>query len=167
MLPIRLFIIQPFIVSGESMHPTFVDGDYLIVDQISYNWSEPRRGDVVVIKPPFDESRFFIKRIVGLPTETIKMHDGVVTIYNDTNLEGLTIDEPYAAAPISHDQTITLDQDEYFVMGDNRNASSDSRAWGPIESGNIVGRAFVRVLPPSEASVWPGSYRGTYETTTE
>ncbi|HRH55471.1 MAG TPA: signal peptidase I [Candidatus Paceibacterota bacterium] len=156
-VPIRLFVAQPFVVEGESMHPTFEGGDYLIVDQLSYRLREPERGDVVVFRYPNDETVFYIKRLVGLPGETVHIKQGVTSI---TKTDGtvITLDESYVVA---EDATYTLDRslgaDQYFVMGDNRPKSSDSRTWGPLPERDIMGRAYIRLLPFEEIGVLPGA----------
>ena len=155
-LPFRLFIAQPFIVSGASMHPTFENGDYLIVDEISYRFEEPQRGDVVIFKYPNDPSKFFIKRIVGLPNETLHITNSQVYITSDMYPESVVIDEPYIDVPTSTHAPVTLSDTEYFVLGDNRAQSSDSRIWGPLDRDLIIGRAFLRLLPVSEADLFPG-----------
>ena len=155
-LPVRAFVAQPFIVEGESMHPTFGNANYLIVDEISYRFKEPVRGDVVVFRYPGDPSTFYIKRIIGLPGETISVLRGGVSITRASG-ETLVLPEPYV---VSEDATYTLSttlgEGEYFVMGDNRPKSSDSRIWGPLPREDIVGRAFLRLLPPSLIGVFPG-----------
>lgn len=157
-LPIRLFIAQPFIVSGTSMVPTFHDSEYLIVDEISYRIEDPKRGEVIVFKFPHNPSVFYIKRVIGLPGETIEIEKGVVTIKNEENPDGMKIDEPYVSLIVDdgRDMKVTLKENEYFVMGDNRPASSDSRSWGPLDEKYIVGRTLVRVLPIKEFGVFPG-----------
>jgi signal peptidase I len=157
-IPIRMFVAQPFVVSGLSMYPTFNDGQYLIVDEISYLLQGPHRGDVVVFRYPNDPSRFFIKRMIGLPNEKIQITNGVVTIFNKANPTGFTLNEPYIDEKFNTTQTYETGPDQYFVMGDNRNASSDSRAWGLVPKKNLVGRAFLRLLPVKEASFLPGAY---------
>lgn len=159
-LPIRLFIAQPFIVSGTSMVPTFHDSEYLIVDEISYRLNEPKRGEVIVFRFPHNTSVFYIKRVIGLPGETINIEKGVVTIKNEENPDGIKIEEPYVSAVVDdgRDMSVKLKENEYFVMGDNRLASSDSRSWGPLEENFIVGRALVRVLPFDEFGVFPGFF---------
>ena len=155
-LPVRAFLAQPFIVDGESMHPTFENANYLIIDEISYRFKEPVRGDVIVFRYPGDPSAFYIKRIIGLPGETVSILRGEVSITR-MNGETLTFPEPYV---VSEDATYTLSttlgEGEYFVLGDNRPKSSDSRIWGPLPREDIVGRAFLRLLPPSSISVFPG-----------
>jgi signal peptidase I len=160
-IPIRMFVAQPFVVSGLSMYPTFNDGQYLIVDEISYILKGPSRGDVVIFRYPNDPSRFFIKRMIGMPNEKIQIKDGVVTIFNAANPNGFTLNEPYIDEPFSTTQTYTTGPDQYFVMGDNRNESSDSRAWGLVPKKNLVGRAYLRLLPTSVAGYLPGAYKET------
>lgn len=154
--PIRAFIAQPFVVSGSSMVPTFDDGDYLIVDQLSYELDSPERLDVVVFKYPKHPQTFFIKRIIGLPGETITIDNGQIEIANESNPEGFILEEPYVDEFSFESLSITLSEDEYFVLGDNRQKSSDSRVWGPLDKSFIVGRAFVRLLPLDQISVLPG-----------
>jgi signal peptidase I len=158
-LPIRMFIAQPFIVSGASMETTFSSGEYLIVDQVSYRFEEPARGDVIVFRYPKDPSKFFIKRIIGIPGDTIHIDGSAVTLTNEGHPEGVVLDEPYIRT-MAPNTTIseTLGTDEYFVMGDNRNASSDSRMWGVLQRDKIVGRALLRLFPLGTVSVLPGSF---------
>ena len=157
-IPIRMFIAQPFIVSGASMDDTFHTGEYLIVDQVTYHLNSPDRGDVVIFRYPRDPSKFFIKRIIGVPGDTIDINESIVTITNEDYPDGFKLDEPYIksmapAAPF----TETLGDREYFVMGDNRDQSSDSRSWGVLQEERIVGRAFMRLFPPSSLEYMPGS----------
>ncbi len=156
---VRVFIAQPFIVSGASMVPTFHDSDYLIVDQLSYRFIEPARGDVLIFKPPQNKSVYFIKRIIGIPGDTININNGVVTLSNKEHPEGVVLNEPY----ISKDTTsghynISVTEGNYFVMGDNRPASYDSRGWGLLPKKNITGRAFLRLFPVTKMSVFPGEF---------
>ena len=128
-MPIRLYIAQPFIVAGESMAPTFSSGDYLIIDELTYNFiNEPQKGEVVVFRYPQDPSKFFIKRIVGLPGEELVV-DGVEW---------------------------KMGENEYFVMGDNSRFSLDSRSWGALPRENITGRALLRLWPPTALAYMPG-----------
>ena len=157
-IPIRMFVAQPFIVSGASMDDTFHSGEYLIVDQVTYHFEKPDRGDVVIFRYPRDPSKFFIKRVIGVPGDTVVIENAQVTISNAANLAGFTLDEPYIksmqpAAPFKE----TLGEREYFVMGDNRDKSSDSRAWGVLQEERIIGRAFMRLFPPNEMSYLPGA----------
>ena len=154
--PIRWFIAQPFIVNGSSMDPTFKDGDYLIVDELSYYFHEPQRGDVVIFRYPKDTSKYFIKRIVGLPGETFKLVDGHPFVVQSKNATPKEILEPYLTFTAVNNLQTTLVADEYFVMGDNRPASSDSRFWGPVPRKNITGNVFVRLYPLSQIALHPG-----------
>lgn len=130
-VPIRLWIAQPFIVSGASMEPTFDNGDYLIVDELSYNLlHKPQKGEVIVFRYPLDPSKFFIKRIAGLPGETMEING----------------------------RKIILAENEYFVLGDNKSASSDSRIWGPVPENLIVGRTLIRLWPVTKLELMPGQY---------
>ncbi len=156
-IPVRLFIAQPFIVSGASMDPTFRDGQYLIVDELTYHFEEPKRGEVVIFRYPKDPSQFFIKRIIGLPGETVIVNDGRVSV-TKTDGSTVTLDESYVVnRGNGGDDIFTLGDDEYFVMGDNRPESSDSRVWGNLPREDLVGRAFLRLLPIQKIGVFPGS----------
>ena len=156
-IPIRLFVAQPFIVSGASMDPTFKSGQYLIVDELTYRFSTPLRGDVIIFHYPKDKTQFFIKRIIGLPGETVHIERGSVSV-TKVNGEVLDLTEPYVKN-VGNGSTInkTLGVEEYFVMGDNRPESSDSRTWGVLPEKNIVGRAFLRLLPLPTIGILPGS----------
>lgn len=165
-IPIRMFIAQPFVVSGESMFPTFHDGEYLIVDEISYIVGTPHRGDVVIFRYPGDTKRFFIKRIIGLPNEEISIKNGVVTIINKENPNGFTLTEPYIDESFNTNTSYKTGIDEYFVMGDNRNRSSDSRTWAEplttkLTRKLMIGRAYLRLLPFKSISYLPGYYKET------
>jgi len=154
---IRYFLIQPFYVMGQSMEPNFRDGEYLIVDEISYRFTEPERGDVIVFNYPKDPSKNYIKRIIGLPGEKMEVSDGRLIVYNKENPKGVQIKESYipkewdTLGEVIED----LDDDDYFVIGDNRqpNASSDSREWGELARCNIIGKVWLRAWPVSEAGV--------------
>jgi len=156
-LPIRIFIAQPFIVSGSSMVPTFENGEYLIIDELSYHLRQPERGEVVVFRYPKNTKLFFIKRIIGLPGETIKIDGENVTVKNSEQKESMKLDESYIKNQSSNDLEISLGTDEYFVMGDNRAYSSDSRAWGALPEKLIIGRAFLRLWPIAQAGLLPGN----------
>lgn len=154
-LPLRIFIAQPFIVSGESMFPTFETGQYLIIDQLTYRIHEPVRGDVVVFRYPQDPSKFFIKRIIALPNEKIRI-EGKNVIITMTDGTEMTLDEPYIELERENQVEMTMGGDEYFVMGDNRLASLDSRVWGPLKRDMITGRAWLRLLPITKIDFLPG-----------
>lgn len=151
-LPIRYFIFQPFIVKGESMEPSFQNGNYLIVDELSYRFKQPQRGEVVVFKYPFDHSQRYIKRVIGLPGETVEIKDQKITIFDNNGKELNLEEETYLPA---NDLTLgefrlVLKEGEYFVLGDNRLHSSDSRAWGILPRDNIIGKVLFRLLPLDE-----------------
>jgi signal peptidase I len=157
-LPIRFFVAQPFIVDGSSMDPTFATNQYLIVDELSYRFEPVSRGDVIIFKYPNDTSKYFIKRVIGLPGETVQVEGTKVTIKNQANPQGFTLTEDYIAPTnfVSNHTTTTLSDKQYYVMGDNRGASFDSRAWGPLEKKYIIGRPLVRLFPLNEISLFPG-----------
>jgi len=157
-VPIRMFIAQPFIVSGASMAETFHTGEYLIVDQLTYHFENPSRGDVVIFRYPRDPSKYFIKRVIGVPGDTVVIENSTVTIINEANPEGIVLDEPYIRSMRSTGKMEeTLGEREYFVMGDNRDESSDSRMWGVLQEERIIGRAFLRLFPFSTVGVLPGA----------
>ncbi|MCM2339386.1 MAG: signal peptidase I [Burkholderiales bacterium] len=158
-IPVRIFIAQPFIVSGSSMFPTFEDGQYLIIDEISYRLNDPERNDVVVFKYPNDQKKYFIKRIIGLPNETVDIRGKEIIITNETHPEGLVLDQSYIQNPSIDDIHFQLKDGEYFVMGDNRNASSDSRFWGAVSKDLLIGKAFVRLFPITKVGILPGDYK--------
>jgi len=155
-VPIRLYVASPFLVSGASMDPTFATGHYLIVDQISYRFSEPKRGEIIIFRYPNDTSKFFIKRIIGLPGETVEIKEGVVTVVAKDGIVASTLQEPYIEFQKYDTLVTTLSDTEYFVMGDNRKASSDSRIWGPLDEEFITGRAFIRLFPIIQVDLFPG-----------
>ena len=144
-VPIRYFLFQPFVVRGQSMEPNFENRDYLIIDQLSLRLREPQRGEVVVFKYPQAPSQKYIKRIVGLPGDTVEIKDGKVAV------AGSELKEYYLPENVFTDEKgfkkITLGENEYFVLGDNRAVSSDSRVWGVLPEENIIGRVFVRAWP--------------------
>jgi signal peptidase I len=162
LIPFRMYIAKPFVVEGASMSPTFETGDYLIVDELSFALRPPERGEVVVLRYPHDPTKHFIKRIIGLPGETVSMSNGAVTI---TKADGSTmsLEESYVAMPAKTNTTAKLGKNDYFVMGDNRAGSYDSRVWGPVPKELLVGRALFRLLPISEAGVEPGDAREAVE----
>lgn len=165
-IPIRIFVVSPFVVDGESMHPTFENLDYLIVDEAVYNITSPARGEVIVFRYPHNPSIFYIKRIIGLPGETIAINKGVLTA---TTVDGkiLTLPEPYIVnEDATYTKTTTLGANEYFVMGDNRPNSSDSRTWGILPRANIIGRVDLRLLPVSKIGFFPGAANYSAATST-
>lgn len=149
-IPIRYYVAQPFIVQGSSMEPNFHTGEYLIIDELTYRNSAPQRGDIIVFKYPRDTRQYFIKRVIGLPGETVRIQDGKVTILNKQHPEGFTLDETYLpqnTLTLGGDGKFTLGSDEFYVLGDNRNASSDSRFWGPVPRNDVIGRVLFRAYP--------------------
>lgn len=156
-IPIRMYVAQPFVVSGNSMYPTFHNGEYLIVDELSKYVGEYRRGDVVILRYPNDPSKYFIKRVIGLPGETVTVRSGVVSITSSTQTEPLVLEEPYVKNTKSENLSRTLDAEEYFVMGDNRAQSSDSRVWGPVPTRLMDGKALVRLFPFTRIDYKPGA----------
>ena len=159
-IPIRIFIAQPFVVSGSSMVPTFEDGQYLIVNEISYYLGNPKRDDVVVFRNPNNTKIFFIKRVIGLPGETVDVNsaENKVTITNKEHPNGFSLDQSFIKNIGGIDAHVTLKDKEYFVMGDNRPASSDSRYWGTVSRNLFVGKAFLRLLPINKIGVNPGAH---------
>lgn len=162
-IPVRWFLIQPFYVQGASMEPNFFDHEYLIIDELSYRLDDPRRGDVVVFHYPNDPKQFFIKRVIGLPSETVEISDGKVRIYNEAHPNGILLDESvyldqdFTAAT----QTVTLKADQYYLLGDNRSSSLDSRFFGPVDRSHIVGRVWVRGYPVDRWKHFqPQTYQG-------
>ena len=153
---VRYFLVQPFFVEGASMEPNFEDGEYLLIDEISYYFKSPQRGEVIVFHYPLDASKYYIKRVIGLPNETVEIKNGGVVIYNDGNPDGFFIDENYLPKEgiTAGNVKKKLGRNEYFVLGDNRPASSDSRQWGILPKNDIVGRVWVRAWPVAKASVF-------------
>lgn len=146
---VRNFLVQPFLVSGASMEPNFNNGNYLLVDEITYRFREPQRGEVVVFYYPGDKTTYYIKRIIGLPGEKIKIAEGRVNIYNTHYPEGLTLEENYLLpdAKTSGEKVVVLKEGEYFVLGDNRYYSFDSRNWGTLNKAEVVGLVRLRLWP--------------------
>jgi signal peptidase I len=147
---IRAVLFQPFLVSGASMEPNVSQSNYLIIDELTYRFREPMRGEVIVFRYPGDQSTFYIKRIMGLPNEQVDVADGGLSI------DGVKIDESAYLKGIgtSGEAHVKLDASHYFVMGDNRSNSYDSRAWGPLDKKYIVGRALLRLFPFNRVSVF-------------
>ncbi|PIP26222.1 MAG: signal peptidase I [Candidatus Moranbacteria bacterium CG_4_9_14_3_um_filter_40_7] len=171
--PVRIFLFQPFFVQGASMEPTFENNQYLIINELGYKKTEVgfpgkgffsvepfkklKRGDVVVFHYPKNRSQFFIKRIIGLSGEKIEIKNNRVTVYNSNNPGGLILDEKdYLPEGIhtSGESVIELKENEYFVMGDNRMFSSDSRSWGPVLDSDIIGKVFLRAWPPNNITIF-------------
>lgn len=156
-IPVRYFLIQPFFVRGASMQPNFDNGEYLIIDEISYRFGEPQRGEPIVFEYPKDPDQYYIKRIIALPGETIEIKGQQVIIFNQQFPQGILLDE---SDYLGNRQAtwgnvkMELKSDEYFVLGDNRGASSDSRQWGPLPAENIIGRVWIRAWPFNQAEIF-------------
>lgn len=160
-LPVRFFVAQPFVVRGASMEPNFQEGQYLIIDEASYYFRAPERGEIVVFRYPNEPSEFFIKRIIGLPGEQVEVRDGKVWIINHNHPGGFALTEPYLPSDelTTYDTSVTLADQQYFVLGDNRVFSSDSRRWGPLDKKYLTGRVLLRLWPVAQAGGIP---RPTY-----
>ncbi len=154
-IPIRYFLIQPFNVKGASMEPNFYNDEYLIIDELSYRFREPERGEIVVFRYPNDPSQFFIKRVLGLPGETVEITDGKMVLYNEAHPNGAVLEEPYLFGEMTEGKKKTvLGADEYWLMGDNRDESLDSRSFGPVKRSLVVGRVWIRGLPLSRVGTF-------------
>lgn len=158
---IRFFVAAPYVVSGSSMEPNFHNWDYLITDRVSYRFEEPQRGDVVVFHLPQEYSRTLIKRVIGLPGDTLVATKDSIRIINAENPSGFELDESYLAEANrgGAEATVELGPDEYAVLGDNRRVSSDSRTWGILPRDHIVGRVLIRLFPFSDLSILPEQAR--------
>ena len=157
-LPIRYFLFQPFYVSGASMEPSFYDHEYLIIDEFTYRFDAPSRGDIVVFHYPLNTNEIFIKRVIGLPGEKIQFKEGKVYIFNDANPDGSVLDEPYLVSNTETysygKDTVTLGPGEYYLLGDNRTDSQDSRIFGPVKRNLIIGRVILRGWPLDRAGIF-------------
>ena len=154
-IPVRYFLIKPFYVKGASMEPSFYNNEYLIIDEISYRFNEPKRGDTIVFHYPLDRSQYFIKRVIGLPGEKIQITAGQIYIFNEHNPEGRVLDETYLTPGMRTigEFDVRLLDDEYYLLGDNRSASLDSRVFGQVKRDVIVGRTWIRGWPLSRISI--------------
>jgi len=153
---IRYYLFKPFYVKGASMEPNFFEKEYLIIDELSYRFREPVRGEVIVFRYPENPKEYFLKRIIGLPGETIKISGGQILLYNQAHPEGISVDETYLPEEIKTegDRTIKIGDEQYFVLGDNRSNSFDSRRFGSISRSLIVGRAWLRGWPVTRAEIF-------------
>ena len=146
-LPIRFFIFEPFVVIGESMEPNFHSTDYLIICKICTKLGGINRGDVVIFKPPVDANKYYIKRVIGLPGERVYLKGNEIYIYNNQYPNGFKLEEDYLPDKnfYMEEQVFNLKNNEYFVLGDNREESYDSRKWGPLEESRIIGKVVLRI----------------------
>ncbi len=154
---VRYFLIKPFVVKGASMEPNFYDSEYLIVDELTYRFRAPERGEVVVFHPPESGTQeqsktYYIKRVIGLPGETVEIHEGRITISNAEHPNGFVLDESYIDEYTDGDLRRVIPADEYFLLGDNRDASLDSRSFGPIPFANVIGKVWFRGFPLNRAA---------------
>lgn len=173
-IPVRTFLFQPFFVQGKSMEPNFYDGEYLIVNELGYKetsigfdgknlievkpFKDLKRGDVIVFKYPKNPQQYFIKRVIGLPGERVELKNGIVTVYNQENPNGLKVEESEylpSFADTRGEVIFNLNEDEVWVLGDNRTASSDSRTWGAVPEENIIGKVLLRAWPVSKFELFP------------
>ena len=165
--PVRVFLFQPFFVQGASMEPTFEDGQYLIVNELGYKKTDLKfatvnpfrdieRSDVVIFRYPNNPKQFFIKRVIGLPGEEVEIRKGKVYIHNEANPKGFELEEDYLGDKVvtMGDGSYKVQDSEYFVMGDNRSHSSDSRSWGSVGADDIIGKVLIRAWPISEAKIF-------------
>ena len=142
--------IQSAMVLGSSMEPNFETGQRLIVNKIIYKFDEVKRGDVVILHPPYDTNIDYIKRVIGLPGETVEIRNGLVYI------NGEPLSEPYISNPPHYTmKKLEVPQEYYFVLGDNRNNSNDSHIWGPLPKDNIIGKVWLSIWPPSDWGIIP------------
>jgi signal peptidase I len=157
-VPVRYFLIQPFYVKGTSMEPNFHNYEYLIIDELSYRFHTPQRGEIIVFRYPRDPQEHFIKRVIGLPGEDVQIKNGQVYIYNTQHPDGFVLNEPYLAPGTvtiaNNENRVTIKADEYYVLGDNRGASQDSRFFGAVNKSFITGRVWLRGLPISAAKIF-------------
>ncbi len=145
---LRLFIIQPFYIPSESMEPTLMPNDRIIVNMLLYRFRAPQRGDIVVFRYPKDPSRDFIKRLIAFEGETVAIRNNYLYI------NGRRMDEPYLPREtMANFAPVKVPPGCYFVLGDNRNDSDDSRYWGPLPKGNMIGKAFLVFWPPNRIGV--------------
>lgn len=156
-----LFVVQIHEVRGDSMLPNFHHHEYVLTDKVTYHFRNPQRGEIVIFKAPPKPRDEYIKRVIALPGEKIKIQNNRIIIYNEGHPEGFVLQEDYLApgtittgkTAVPPNTDVTVPNDEFIVMGDNRGASSDSRLWGPVKRGMIVGRAVVRIWPPNALGI--------------
>ena len=152
-----LLVLQPHKIKGASMEPNFPNGEYLLTDKVTYRFGEPKRGDVIVFKAPTGDGDEFIKRIIGLPGDTVSVRNGAVYVNGkELNEDYIPETSPtYGGSFLQENETFSVQEDSYFVLGDNRTHSSDSRAFGTITKDKITGRAWIVYWPPKNAGLLP------------
>jgi signal peptidase I len=136
-------------VEGGSMEPSLHDGEFVVINRLAYRWNDPDRGEIIVFRFPLDPERRFIKRIIGLPGDTVTVREGQVLV------NSLPLEEPYVSAPPRYDGTWTVEDGHVFVLGDNRNNSSDSQNWGSLRKEEIIGKAIIVYWPLGDLGVIP------------
>jgi len=152
--------VQSFIIIGASMEPNFQDGERLLINKVVYKFRQPERGEVIIFHPPTSQQADYIKRVIGLPGEYVEVKEGTVYIHKkDGSVERLA--EPYITEPVVRDFTGSIiPENAYFVLGDNRNNSNDSRSFGPVSKEEIIGKAWLSIWPPGEWGVVPAYSSG-------
>ena len=163
-LVIDTFVMQPHVVKGNSMLPNFHTGERIFTESVGYRFGTPKRGDIIVFRYPYAPDNEYIKRIIGLPGDEIRLSAGGVTIIDALHPQGFTLKEPYLGRDVRttgkkflpDNTTYKVPDNAYFVLGDNRQESSDSREWGSVPKNNLIGRVFVRYWPPSALSLIQG-----------
>jgi signal peptidase I len=136
-------------VEGSSMEPSLHDGEFVVINRLAYRWANPDRGEIIVFNFPLDPERRFIKRIIGLPGDTVSVHQGIVFVNN------IPLEEPYIYAPPEYDGEWIVEEGHYFVLGDNRNNSSDSQNWGSLGAEEIIGKAVIVYWPINDLGIIP------------
>lgn len=150
---IRTFIFQTTLVDGLSMYPTLDDGDMLIASKIPYYFNDPKIGDIIIFKSPFDKNEIFIKRVIGRGGDDIRISEGYFYINGKKLEEDYLADDVKTYAAFDMDESWRLEEDEYFAVGDNRSNSTDSRIFGPIDEDSIEGKAVFRLWPLNKIGV--------------
>jgi len=160
---VYLLLVQPHQLRGSSMEPNLSDGQYILTNKISYRFSNPKRGDIVIFKAPVDPNFDYIKRVIGLPGETIQIKGSKIIIKNDAHPQGFSLNEPYRTdgptdpgTLLENGKVFKVDAANYFVLGDNRSQSFDSRSWGEVPRKNIIGKAWIRYWPPNKLTFIKG-----------
>ena len=156
------YSLQGFTVSGRSMEPSLVNGEWLLVDKLSYHFSSPKRGDIIVFNPPLESSQPYIKRIIGMPGERIEIKDGRIYISNDEGDFEYVETTALPDISFSCNDSWEIPEGHYFVLGDNRPVSGDSRKFGPVPEDNIIGKVFLHYSSPVEWGFSP-AYSATLE----
>lgn len=162
-LPVRYFLIQPFYVKGASMEPNFYDHEYLVIDELSYRFRPPQRGEIVVFRPPGNGNQYFIKRVIGLPGETVMVDKGQVKITSASSTYSLDESAYLSGIYTPGEVSLPLKPSQYFLLGDNRYSSLDSRAFGPVQLRSIVGRAWLRGWPLDKIGTVPEASYPSYD----